>query len=229
MSPEHFVLHGFLHIHHAMIRDGYRLAGACAAATTDDELGALGRWYERFHGNLEDHHRAEDDIYFPRLRELDAALAAKLDGLGEDHHEVDAALAAVAQAFANRDRAAAATSTAHLAELLDEHIKAEERLVVPATMRLMSTDEQRALEQGLQKAAGISQIAFVLPWLIDGVRPHERGDLLKQLPLPLRLMHAMFWRRRYARLSRPLAAGNATAAPHLGGIIGRPTGASASP
>jgi hemerythrin-like domain-containing protein len=207
MTTDGFTLSGFLFIHEAMRRDTRRLAAACAAATTDDQLRALGRWFARFEMQLEDHHHAEDEVYFPRLRAGDPELAAGLDSLGEDHHELAASLAAVKAAFAALDRAALVTATAQLAELLDRHLADEEALAVPATVRLMSADEQRALEDGLRKKSRLSQIAFGLPWIITAIPDGERAALMKQLPLPLRVLHDTFWRRSYERLAAPLALG----------------------
>jgi hypothetical protein len=205
MAIDGFTLTGFLYIHEAMRRDARRLAAACFAATTDDELRALARWYARFAMQLEDHHRSEDDVFFPQLRARDAELAAGLDALDQDHHELDEELHAVSAAFGALDRAALIAHTSRLAELLDAHITTEEALCVPATVRLMSAAEQRALEDGLRKKSRLSQIAFALPWIFNAVPDHERAGLLKQLPLPLRVLNTTLWQRRYARLAAPLA------------------------
>jgi hypothetical protein len=207
MNTDGFTMTGFLLIHEAMRSDTRRLAAACAAATTEDELRALGRWYARFQMQLEDHHHAEDEVYFPRLRAGDPELAAGLDSLDEDHHELAAALAAVEAAFAALDRMALVAQTRQLAELLDQHLAEEEALAVPATVRLMSAAEQRALEDGLRKKSRLSQIAFALPWIITAIPAGERASLMRQLPLPLRVLHGAFWRRSYERLAAPLALG----------------------
>lgn len=207
MTHDGFMLHGFSLIHAAMRRDAHRLAAACEAAPADDEVRALGRWYARFTLQLDDHHRAEDDLYFPDLRARDPELAAGLDALEEDHHELEATLRAVAAAFGARDREALVLHTRHLAQLLDTHIAREEELCIAATVRLMSADEQRALEDGLRKKSRLSQIAFTLPWMFGALPASERAGMMKQLPLPLRVLNAALWQRRYARLAAPLALG----------------------
>jgi hypothetical protein len=116
--------------HHAFRRDVTCLARALADATRRDSLGE--EW-TRFRGALHGHHTVEDTGVFPDLRAKQPTLAAALDQLDAHHRRIDPLLDRGDQLFADlaNQRGAAADLIATLGALLDEHLEAEERAIIP--------------------------------------------------------------------------------------------------
>ena len=97
--------------------------------------------------HLDHHHRVEDHIYFPKFRQLDGRLSVGFDLLETDHvlihqnlvqtiEQARALLAALSQS-ADRRRQAAETfgdRIEHLLKLLQQHLRDEEDLVIPALL-----------------------------------------------------------------------------------------------
>src|SRR5262245_3932616 len=117
--------------HHALRRDV-----ACFAKALAGELSradALHAEWARFRQTLHGHHEAEDTGIFPSLRAQHAELAAALDELDAHHHAIDHLLVRGDHLFADLPNHAAEARDVidELADLLHEHLEAEERAVIP--------------------------------------------------------------------------------------------------
>src|SRR5262245_23303309 len=115
--------------HHALRRDVACFAKALATGRTD----ALRDEWTRFRHTLHGHHAAEDNGIFPSLRAQHAELAAALDELDAQHHAIDDLLIRGDRLFAELPHHAAEARDVidALADLLREHLEAEERAVIP--------------------------------------------------------------------------------------------------
>jgi len=206
MTHENFSLHGLLYIHAAMRRDTVRLARRAAMRPTKSEVASMARWFARFRHQLEEHHHLEDEMFFPMLLARDGSLATGFAELEGDHRAMASLLSRVSTGLTAGGGAELVEASAELAALIDRHLAAEEALVVPATARLLSLDEQRVFEEGLRKRSSLAEIGFALPWILSVVSPDERAAMLGELPLLLRWLYRGVWRQGYARLDAGLDA-----------------------
>jgi iron-sulfur cluster repair protein YtfE (RIC family) len=95
-------------------------------------------------GNLDGHHRIEDDVYFPKFAEAENRLKRGFEILDGDHHQIHEALEANAEAAnaflralqesEDRQRFAAdayAAENEKLVAMLTRHLADEEDLIIP--------------------------------------------------------------------------------------------------
>lgn len=73
--------------HRAMRADAARLTNLVGTAQPDDAtaLTALPRWYTGYQGAIRDHHRVEDVIIYPALRDRDPYFMDAEDDLEGEH------------------------------------------------------------------------------------------------------------------------------------------------
>jgi hemerythrin-like domain-containing protein len=116
--------------HHAFRRDVACFAKALADTSRDDTLRE--EW-TRFRGALHGHHTVEDTAMFPDLRAKHPELAAAIDELDAHHRAIDPLLERGDALFADlaNGRAATRELIAAIAALLDKHLEAEERAIIP--------------------------------------------------------------------------------------------------
>ena len=121
--------------HHAFRRDLARFARALSQvlAGEDSRLDALSGEWQTFHAALHGHHQIEDTQMFPSMRSQAPALAAAIDQLAAQHHQIDPLLERGDRAFSTLSTAAgdAQRLVAELTALLDEHLTLEEASVIP--------------------------------------------------------------------------------------------------
>jgi hemerythrin-like domain-containing protein len=101
-----------------------------------------------FLGHLDQHHRIEDDAYFPRFRQLDDRMVIGFDLLESDHRLIHQRLIAMVEqarglltalsASGDDGRRAAdgfAVAATRFVTLLEQHLADEEELVIPALLQ----------------------------------------------------------------------------------------------
>jgi iron-sulfur cluster repair protein YtfE (RIC family) len=143
----------WLHIHATLRNEGSEVLRVVEAFRTREIDGpAFQRAFvPRLNGflqHLDQHHRIEDQAYFPKFRQLDARLVVGFDLLEADHaliHErlvqtVEQArglLNALATGTEAQSRAAESFSgeVEELVRLLEQHLADEEDLVIPAMLK----------------------------------------------------------------------------------------------
>jgi hypothetical protein len=125
----------FMSSHHGFRRDIAQFARALVrvAAGEHARVGALREEWTRYHGTLHGHHQVEDTGIFPSTKEQHPELAAVIDGLFADHHEIDPMLEEGDRAFAGLPATVEAASgiVSRLRALLDTHLATEEAHIVP--------------------------------------------------------------------------------------------------
>ena len=123
--------------HHGFRRDLARFAQALSEFTQgrgeQSRIPALKEEWQNYRGTLHGHHQAEDAGIFPNVRKEKGELAAVIEGLIADHHEIDPLLQEGDQAFAKLPDGApaAAAVIARLASLLGPHLAKEEAEIIP--------------------------------------------------------------------------------------------------
>ena len=203
---------GMYVMHHAFRRDLAAFASSVRATPLGDHdtWQALIRRWARFATVLHHHHSAEDDHYWPVL--LRAAEArgteddrAEVRAMGEEHAEIDPLVGACADGFAavgehpcEEHRNALDIRLAGLREVLDEHLRHEETVVLPLVQRVMTAREYAAVEKALGKSYPVRDVPFIVGWVMHGLPSEARQQMLTLAGGGYRLLHALV-RRRFGR------------------------------
>ncbi|RFU19229.1 hemerythrin domain-containing protein [Geodermatophilus marinus] len=212
--------------HRAMRADAERLGRLVAAAQPSDgeRLEAVAAWYARYEGAIHDHHTAEEAVVYPALLERDPSFA-RADGELEGQHRILAdrltvareSLGGLASAAGGpsweREAAEAVLAAAALREIIDTHTRHEEDVAFSRYRRAFTAEEFTELGRAAWKVVGARAVVFAGPWVLDHATPQERARLLAAQPLLLRLLHHLWLRPRYRRISRPLQLPSPPAAP----------------
>lgn len=201
-------------VHRAMRVDIRRLAdtvdGVVNGATTltADRARALRDYLAAVSGEIESHHRIEDDYVWPVLVSV-AAHPADLAGLTRDHDELDPLLGragtlASALAAGPPERRVAADLAAtlnQLSDLLDRHILDEEREIFPLIRDRVRVRDYQWLQARFRGNVRPGLLPFLVPWAVRHATPEEARHMLAEAPWVFSLLLRMF-RGGFARRER---------------------------
>lgn len=196
-------------LHAAFRRDVGRLANVAQTygTETDEVHDALLVGWHGFSRELHHHHRIEDTHIWPLMRRRLADRPddlAVLDDMEAEHSLIDPTLAALEEAFDDREHGP--EQVPHriddLVGLLRSHLAHEERDAFPLIREVITTQEWHALSTAAVKELSYSEIAQVGPYVVDGATPEQARLVLSELPMPLRLVHRFWWNPRYQRVRR---------------------------
>ena len=77
----------------------------------------------------------------------------------------------------------------------------------------MTAAEYAEVERQIGDGTPLGDVAFELPWVLDGLDPAAAATVLRMVPAPVRLLHRVVLRRRYERLAEPIRAVRARTEP----------------
>lgn len=201
-------------VHRAMLADAARFAALLTdLARGNDPIGRRRAVAVRDHlvalaEELHQHHNREDDICWPVIA-ASAGSAVDLAPLTEDHAELAPLIDAVdaaAREFAVDPEVhvgGLARRLRELSALLHEHIRDEERDVLPVISRYVSVADWAVAEQRMRAGAGPRHLAWALPWVASFAEPDELAHVMLIGGVPFRLLLALFrpaYRRRVRRI-----------------------------
>lgn len=219
-APEHVPadLRGYRAAHTAVRSAPRRLAAAARTVDPGDRraVAALARYWKGYAGEVLAHHTIEDVTVFPALVARAPQAAALIERSDADHHHLDQIMDAAAAAMEGFTRERSIATRERLASCLDaldrhmdEHLGFEDAEILPLIERTFTLGEYRELEEGAYKEMGIGpQAMFAVPFIAAALAPVERDALLKDVPVPFRVLYRTC-RGRHARLERR-ALGTAT-------------------
>jgi hemerythrin-like domain-containing protein len=168
--------------HHAFRRDIARFAGALEKVVSGDssKVEALRFEWSQYRGALHGHHEVEDANIFPSVKEQDPTLVSVVEGLSDDHRQIDPLLERGDRAFAGLPNASAAAASvvSELAALLDAHLSTEEASVIPFLRGVTDFPAPPSEEMLAMYAQGFA-------WSSDGVAPEVLQAVDKMLPRAL--------------------------------------------
>ena len=207
-SPGDLDMTIMLAFHDAFRRDLGHLARATSKRRIDLEeparRTAIRTGWELFKAQLHLHHTGEDRDLWPRMR---IHLADRTDDLAllqameDEHGRISPILAAIDEAFADRDAGhqRLADAVDALAAELSGHLAHEERDALPLVERSLTQAEWKAFEHDQRRRTGIRGAAQFFPWLLDGASAEQLQAVLREFPPPLRVAYRHNWQPRYAR------------------------------
>lgn len=186
--------------HDAFARDLHGMATASehGQAFTPETLASWAMFTHQLHV----HHTAEDTSLWPRLRAtaVQPDEVAVLDAMGMEHAQIDPRLEHVEDALAAKDAAWLAEGIDALTTLLIAHMRHEEEAALPLVESHLGREGWAAFGQEIRTAqGGIRGGAKYLPWVLDGASGPTKTKVLRQLPVPARLLYRWLWAPRYRR------------------------------
>ncbi|WP_377644466.1 hemerythrin domain-containing protein [Oryzobacter terrae] len=206
---------GMYVMHHAFRRDLAAFAASVRATPLTDvpTWQALARRWDRFASCLHHHHTAEDELYWPALLRAAEARGTGADlvevrAMSEEHADIDPLVEACISGFAavvdhpcEEHRNALDIRVAGLREVLGEHLRHEETVVLPLVQRVMTTEEFTAVEAAIGRSYPLRETAFLIGWAMSGLPPQGREAMVALAGTPYRVLHALV-RGRFERGER---------------------------
>lgn len=194
---------------HRVFRREFRLLPDLVRAVADGDTtraALVGRHADELVTALHHHHTGEDQLLWPRLRER-TAVNVELVATMERQHEHVAVLLATAHDVIPAWSAAADASTrdklaAILGEVstaLDEHLTQEEREILPLAEQHMTADEWAELGKRGMAAIPKDRLFVFLGHMLEETTPGERMHMLRNLPVPARVLYQVVGKRQYKR------------------------------
>lgn len=192
---------------HRIFRHGFGELADLVRSTPAGDTGraALVAGYADFLlGGLHHHHRAEDELIWPRLLER-ATPEADLVARMREQHEAVAARVAEVRALLTRWRAAPAgpegpaVAVDRLAAALGEHLDEEESRILPLVRAHLTAAEWQEVGEQAFDGFGDDEKATALGLLEEVATPDEVAMMTADLPLPVRVLWRLDGRRRFTR------------------------------
>jgi iron-sulfur cluster repair protein YtfE (RIC family) len=203
---------GFMLTHDLIRRTVPELSDRLAAAAAGDReaVTRLGRWWGLFTTILNRHHEVEDRLVWPvaiaaapGLAEAVAEIEAQHADLEGHLKRIDDGLAALAGCPAGRwsaEVAALRETVAGFATVLEEHLIAEERALVPALENIMGPAEFAELGAALARDHTPESVATEMPMVVAHAGAAQRAVMLGRMPEPVRQRFVTEWEPHYRQL-----------------------------
>jgi hemerythrin-like domain-containing protein len=171
----------------------------------------IGAYWDFYAAVLHHHHHTEDTVVFPALVAARPHLAPLVDKLAADHKilvaALDAADAAVT-AFTNQpDLTTQRDLNNSVAAVRDEffpHLDVEDAKVIPALAEAIPPKDWDRMDSQALKSIPRPYLPKAVGGLDEIIRRLPEAERPSGPPLPIRLMLAVSWRRKWAEFVKPL-------------------------
>ena len=202
-------------MHHGYRRDLRRFSAAADRTPVADRAAwrALHRRWQALSMVLHHHHAGEDAGLWPLLVERstaagDCAAVATLAAMEAEHAQIDplleacaADLAVLAERADEDARAALHVRLVGTEERLSAHLAHEERDALVLVQRMLTADDWARVEkEHFARTATLRYIAFVVPWVLDGL-PEDARRRLRSSSGPVFQVLGPLLRPSYRRLT----------------------------
>jgi hemerythrin-like domain-containing protein len=198
--------------HDGLRRDAELIAKSAAASGDDPaRLTATHFGWDLVKRFLTIHHRAEDEVLWPRLTALLADRADELEMLAAmeaEHSRIDPLIAAIDATLADRDGGhadLAGAADAFVTEL-DAHLTHEEEDALPLIAAKLPPADWADFADAQRGRIFPGLAPRYLPWLLDGLTPERADRLIAFFPPPVVAQYRSAWKQQYAELN-PWATG----------------------
>jgi hemerythrin-like domain-containing protein len=188
----------------ALLADAIRLVRGVADGDRT-RAATVGAYVLEVANGLHDHHHGEDELLWDRLRERAPSCAVHIAQMREQHAEVAALLETAearvpvwtaSAAAADRDRLADAVQT--VLTVLDRHLGAEEREILPVAGTTLTPKEWGVLAEHGRASTPKGRMWFQLGLMLANAGPY-RELLWGEMPPPVKLLYRVVGERRYRR------------------------------
>jgi hemerythrin-like domain-containing protein len=173
----------------------------------------IGSYWEFYAAVLHHHHHTEDTVVFPALVAVRPHLADLVDKLEADHKDLvvalDAADARVAAFTDHPDRTTQRELHSSMAAIRNEflpHLDLEDAKIIPALAEAIPPREWDRMDDQALKSIPRPYISKAVGALDEVIRSLPEAERPSGPPLPIRLMLAVSWRKKWAEFAKPLAS-----------------------
>jgi hypothetical protein len=129
-------------------------------------------------------------VLFPALRDRNPGVSTTTDDLERQHEELDVALGRLVGGEG---------SIEDVRGLIEAHLAAEERHVLPVWLASFSADEHERFAARLRRSTPLRDAGLMIAWLLDTAAEGAIDVAWSQVPSSLRLLHRCWWRQRYSK------------------------------
>lgn len=199
--------------HDGLRRDVAAVAKSAAVAGDDPQRLTVTHFgWDLFKRFLVIHHTAEDEILWPRMRELlDGDRSGDLellDAMEEEHDTIDPLIAAIDAALADVEggHAGLGDTVDAFATALNAHLSHEEGDALPLMSRELPRTDWLRFADSQRNGVGQGLAPRYVPWLLDGATPERTDQILGLFPPPVIAQYRNAWGKQYAELN-PWATG----------------------
>jgi len=181
-----------------------RLDPATLATVIPDRWAVLER-------GLHNHHEHEDSDFFPMIAAASPDQAVLIEQLEREHQElvtlldaVDNAIGALVAHPDDDTRRAVHDAIAAVRDTLVPHLDIEDAQLLPAAAATVDGKEWDEVSERALRSTPKADMPIVAGILDEVTRGLPSEQQPPPPPLPLRVMLALSWRRRYAEFVKPL-------------------------
>lgn len=158
---------------------------------------------------LEHHHTGEDELIWPKLLERVELRADLVHRMEEQHRALHDLLESVEALIGSWEAAAderagrqLAAVLQQLADAANEHLRDEEREMLPLIEEHLSVEEWHAMAESGQRGHSKSRLLLILGLMLEDAAPEERSKLLQMLPIHARAVWQWYGAPAYRRYLR---------------------------
>ena len=203
--PSH--LHPLRQIHRGLRRDARRLQGVVRILPA--RSATVQGWWDRVGAVLDWHLDSKEQLLYPALR-TGGSGAENQALLLDDHAALRAAAQSVTRALVRACDPSLPGDPGHPPESLESivtwfgdlllaHLTVAEHVLWPAITRSLTRSEFLALERRVLLRAGPSTMAFLGPWVLDGLDDEAAPGVVATMPPPIRVLSRTVLAWRYQR------------------------------
>ena len=168
------------------------------------------RW--RFYAAvLHHHHHNEDDELFPALLAVRPDMGALLEKLEDDHRQlvrnieaVDSAVSAIERTPDAAHQKALHESLVAVRDAFFPHLDVEDEQILPAIAESIPPKQWEQMDKRALKSIPREHLPIAVSSLDEVIRGMPRAEQPPSPPLPIRLMLALSWRKKFAAWVDPL-------------------------
>lgn len=147
------------------------------------------------------HHRGEEDLLLPALRDRQPGFEPQARTIELQHDQLDASLDLLREGAAGGhvDTATAAAACT----LLEHHLCTEEQHLLPVWLQSFTRAEHDEFAARLRRSTSLRDMRVMIPWLLEATPAGYREMALREVPRPVRIVHHLWWKRRFHRRLAP--------------------------
>jgi hemerythrin-like domain-containing protein len=198
-------------VHETFRRSTTRLVDATAKLEPEALEPAIRPYWDFYRAILHHHHHTEDVSVFPALLTVRPEMRSTIDMLEDEHVElgpnIDAVEIAVTTFVKHPNSSAQRAIHDALVTLRDwffPHLDLEDEKILPAIAESIPPKQWNQLDKAALKSiprAHLEDAVSALDEVIQGLPVQDRPE---PPPLPIRLMLAVSWRKRWSAMVQPL-------------------------
>jgi len=183
-----------------------RLEPAQLAAVIEDRWALFAR-------GLHHHHEGEDNSFFPCIAAVRPDVVPLIDELVHEHEElvarldaVDAAVATLVAQPNDENKKVLHDAIVEVQSQLVPHLDVEDAKLLPAAAESVDAKEWARLGREAMRSLPKDDLPVIAGALDEVVRSLPREQWPPPPPIPVRVMIAVSWRKRYQKFAEPLNA-----------------------